>query len=354
MKRFNLDPAALTAEMVALNRTLLKGMTTLQGLGPIEVGSTPRTQIYAEDKLRLFHYPARSGTPSHAPLLIVYALVNRPYILDLQPDRSLIRGLTEHGIPVYLIDWGYPDQTDRHLDLDDYLNNYLDHCVDQTLSHAGKDTLNLLGVCQGGTFSLCYSALNPNKVRNLVTLVTPVDFRTDDNLLGQLTRELDLSLALDTYGNVPGFLLAQFYNSLMPARLGIQKKLEMPMQLADQEKAGNFLRMEQWIQDSPDLAGEACREFVEQFYRRNALITGGLKIGNRAVDPAAFKGPVLNLYAARDHLVPPSASIALEAITGSRDYSAHELPGGHIGVFAGRQAQARLPALIGRWLKARQ
>ncbi|MEH6823131.1 MAG: class III poly(R)-hydroxyalkanoic acid synthase subunit PhaC [Motiliproteus sp.] len=355
MKGFNGNPEQLAQELIDLNAQLVAGLHTLSQLPAVEVGQSPHQTIYREDKLRLNYYPAAAGTENSSgpPLLIVYALINRPYILDLQPDRSLIRSLNQRGLSVYLIDWGYPDQVDCYLDLDDYINGYIDNCVTAVCQHSGHSRLNLLGVCQGGSFSLCYSALRPERIKNLITLVTPVDFRTPDNMLSHLAQQLDLSLALEANGNIPGHMLTQTYNALMPIRLGLQKALNMPKQLSSPESAMNFLRMEQWINDSPDLAGEACREFVQKFFHENRFINGDLEIGGRAVKLENFTGPLLNIFAARDHLVPPAASKALAAITGSGDYQEHELAGGHIGVFVGRHAQQLLPDLVSDWLNAR-
>src|SRR5208283_2567806 len=142
------------------------------------------------------------------PLLIVYALVNRPYMMDLQEDRSLIRGLLEQGLDVYLIDWGYPDGADRFTTLGDYIEGLLGACVERILSARSIRALNMLGVCQGGVFSLCYAALHPERVRNLVTMVTPVDFHTPDDLMSKWVRNIDVA-AWVAKGNVPGGALNQ-------------------------------------------------------------------------------------------------------------------------------------------------
>lgn len=370
MPHINTTAPQLVQELSDLSSKMVEGLATLSNLPAVDVGQTPHQCIYREDKLRLNYYPALSNfekqspagtkpdrntdTPStQAPLLIVYALINRPYILDLQPDRSLIRALNQRGIPVYLIDWGYPDIADSYLDLDDYINGYIDNCVEAACRHSQRDSLSLLGICQGGSFSLCYSALHPERVDNLITLVTPVDFQTPDNMLSHLARNIDIERALTRNGNLPGQVLVQAFNALMPMRLGLQKALTMPRQLKSPDQALNFLRMEQWINDSPDLAGEACREFIDKFYHANRFVEGGLMIGDRAVELSDYTGPVLNIFAARDHLVPPAASKALAALSGSHDYSEHELAGGHIGVFVGRHAQQQLPDLIRDWLGER-
>ncbi|MCC7278105.1 MAG: alpha/beta fold hydrolase, partial [Chromatiaceae bacterium] len=182
MTPINIRPDKLSEEMLDFSRKLGKGMENLLNADKIDTGVSPRDPVYQEDKLVLYRYRAHEGVKRNpVPLLIVYALVNRPYMADIQEDRSTIKGLLATGQDVYLIDWGYPDHADRSLTIDDYLNNYLDNCVDFIRESHGLDAINILGICQGGAFSLCYSAMHPEKVRNLVTMVTPVDFQTPDN-----------------------------------------------------------------------------------------------------------------------------------------------------------------------------
>jgi polyhydroxyalkanoate synthase len=124
--------------------------------------------------------------------------------------------------------------------------------------------------------------------------------------------------------------------------------------LDDPEQARNFIRMEKWVFDSPDQAGEAFRQFVKDFYQRNALIKGEVTIGGRPVDLRRVTMPVLNIYASEDHLVPPAASRALEEYIGTSDYSALEFPGGHIGIYVSGKSQKMIPPAICRWLGERR
>ncbi|HAS50900.1 MAG TPA: class III poly(R)-hydroxyalkanoic acid synthase subunit PhaC, partial [Gammaproteobacteria bacterium] len=176
----------IAAEIQSFSDRLKQGAQTLAAVGEIETGVSSREAVYQEDKLTLYRYEPRVENPHPVPLLIVYALVNRPYMMDLQEDRSLIRGLLEAGLDVYLIDWGYPSADDHTLTLADYVQRYIGHCVDVLRERHGVDAINLLGVCQGGALSLCHSALYPANIRNLVTMVTPVDFQTPDNVLSHL------------------------------------------------------------------------------------------------------------------------------------------------------------------------
>lgn len=349
------DPAGLNKEMGEFARRLGAGFETLDKLGTLDPGATPREALYTEDKLTLYHYTPQSAPLDApvAPILIVYALVNRPYMADLQADRSLIRALLEQGLEVYLIDWGYPDGSDRYTSLDDYVDGYLDRCVDAVLHRHGLDRLNVLGICQGGTFSLCYAALHPTKVKNLITMVTPVDFHTDDNLLSHWTREVDVDLLVDTLGNVPGEFLNWMFLALKPFRLTGQKYVHMVDALADEHSARNFMLMEKWIFDSPDQAGEAFREFIKTFFHNNGFVSGTAIVGAKPIDLGELTMPILNIYAKQDHLVPPDASRALRDLAGTKDYTELAFQGGHIGIYVSGKSRRTVPPAIAEWLAAR-
>ena len=174
MFAIQLNPEQIFKEVTNFNAKLAEGIKTLRAVGDLPSGVTPREAVYTEDKLTLYHYknPTGKKPTNKTPLLISYALVNRPYMTDLQENRSMIRGLLETGQDVYLIDWGYPDRSDRFLTMDDYINGYIDRCVDVLCERHDVDSVNLLGICQGGAFSLCYTALHPDKIKNLVTMLT--------------------------------------------------------------------------------------------------------------------------------------------------------------------------------------
>jgi polyhydroxyalkanoate synthase len=350
---FQIRPDEIASEVQTFNNKLAQGFNTLAEIGDIEVGVSPKEAIYKEDKMVLYHFKPRTKKQNPVPVLIVYALVNRPYMADLQDGRSMIQGLLDGGLDVYLIDWGYPDGGDRFLTLNDYINGYIDRSVDVIRENHGMDKINLLGICQGGTFSCCYSSLNPDKIKNLITTVTPIDFHTKDDLLSHLVRNVDIDLVVDTVGNMPGELLNMTFLSLKPFRLMGQKYMDLVNLLDDTDKARDFMRMEKWIFDSPDQAGEAYREFIKHFYQENGLVKGTIKIGDNSIDLENITMPVLNIYAAQDHLVPPDASKALEGCIGTDDYTAIEFPGGHIGIYVSGKAQKMIPPTVSSWLSER-
>lgn len=322
----------------------------------IDVGTTPKTLVYRDRKLALYRYDALKPlheNPVKTPLLIVYALVNRPYILDLQPNKSLVLNLLAQGFDIFLIDWGYPDPSDRYLTLEDYILDDLSTCVDQVCHITHQAKLNMLGVCQGGVFSLCYSAIFPEKIRNLITMVTPVDFSTPDNLLTHLLKSVDVDLLVDATGNMPGDALNIAYLGLKPYELTSKKYVDMQDIVNDPVRIKDFMRMEKWIFDSPDQAGEAFREFVKVLFQENQLVKGKMTLDGYRVDLKKLTMPILNIYALRDHLVPPSASMALRECVGSKDYTELGFDTGHIGIYVSGRAQKVIPPHIGKWLRER-
>lgn len=344
-----------------LTQKLVKGSENLSRWREedIQIGVTPKQEIYREDKVVLYRYTSEVEHSLPIPLLIVSALVNRPYMVDLQKERSLVANLLNLGIDIYIIDWGYPSRGDRWLTLDDYINGYINNCVDAICDRHQLNQINLLGICQGGTFSLCYTSLYPGKVKNLITMVTPVDFHITQGLLnlwGGCTlgsQALDVDLMVDTLGNIPGDFLNLEFLMLKPFQLGFQKYVDLLESIDSEDKLLNFLRMEKWIFDSPDQAGEAYRQFMKDFYQANKLIKAEVEIGNQRVDLGDICLPILNIYAEQDHLVPPASSLALAKYIGSQDYTVYSFPVGHIGMYVSNKVQRNLPPAIVNWLKAR-
>lgn len=348
-------------EFSELTQKLVKGIESLSHLREedIQIGVTPKEEVYREDKVVLYRFTPKMDHSLNIPILIVYALINRPYIVDLQEGRSFVDNLLKLGLDIYLIDWGYPSRADRWLTLDDYINGYINNCVDVVRERHSLDQINLLGICQGGAFSLCYSSLYPEKVKNLITMVTPVDFHIKEGLLnvwGGCTlgsQALDVDLMVDTLGNIPGDFLNLEFLMLKPFQLGVEKYIDLLEIVEREDKLVNFLRMEKWIFDSPDQAGEAYRQFMKDFYQGNKLIEGEIEIGEKRVDLGSIRIPILNIYAEHDHLVPPASSWALEKYVASVDYTVRSFPVGHIGMYVSSKVQRDLPPTIVDWLKAR-
>jgi polyhydroxyalkanoate synthase subunit PhaC len=358
----DIQPKHAAKELKAMNEKITKGLEFLSNLkdDDVDIGTAPKETLYTEDKLKLHHYLPTRDDLHETPLLIVYALVNRYLVADLQPDRSMVRNLVNEGLDTYLIEWGDPSPADKYLNVDDYVNGYLDNCVDYLRERHGVDKINILGICQGGTLSTCYSALHPDKVANLILTVTPIDFHAGKDeanpevgLLFNWGKGIDVDLMVDAYGNVPADVLNFSFLMVKPFALNFGKYHDM-LDILDNEKAiMNFLRMEKWLFDGPDAAGEAYREFVKDFLQDNRLIKNEVVIGGQKVDLGNLTMPILNCYATGDHLVPPPCSRALADKVGTEDYEEMAIPAGHIGIYVGGKAQKMLAPGVAKWLRKR-
>lgn len=353
MLREFLDPNFFVDELEDINRKLVKGAEILTTITDVEVEPTPKELVFEEDKMKLYHYLPGEALTCPTPILICYALVNRQYMMDLQSDRSLIRNLLGQGLDIYIIDWGYPDHGDRYVTMEDYIDVYLDDCVDEVRRRTGCERVNLLGVCQGGTFSIIYTALHPEKIRNLITMVAPVDFHTTDGLLNVWSQYMDIDNMVDTMGIIPGEFMNVGFLMLKPFQLMVDKYVGLMDNLDDPATVANFVRMEKWIFDSPAQAGEAYRKFLKDLYQENRLVKGELDIGGRRVDLKKITMPLLNIYATEDHLVPPASSIPLNDLVGSGDKTLYPFPGGHIGIYVSSRSQKELAPAVSEWLITR-
>lgn len=343
----------LIEEMNNLSSKLLKSYETLNKINNVDIATTPKTPVYSEDKLTLYKYDRSTEATYKTPVLIVYALVNTYKMLDIQPDRSYIKNLLDAGLDVYLIDWGYPTKSDRYISIDDYVNGYINNCVDFIRKKNMVEKINILSICQGGTLSVIYSSLYPNKIKNLVTHVTPIDFSTNDGLLFRWSKDMDFDKIVEGFdGLIPGDFLNQGFDMLKPM-MKVQKQQTLTNSLDDKDKLLNFLRMEKWISESPDQTGECFRQFMKELYQENKLIKGELEVGGKKVNLKNLTSNLLNIYATEDHLVPPAATTPLNDYVGSKDKELYSFKGGHIGVFVGSKSQKELAPAVTSWLKKR-
>ena len=318
-----------------------------------DIAKTPYEVVYQQDRVKLKHYLPVTDIQYKHPLLVVYALINRETMLDLQPGRSVVENFLQHGIDLYMIDWGYPSRKDRFLTIDDHVNGYMDDMVDFIRKKHQVEKIHLMGICMGGTFSVIYSAHHPEKIKSLVTTVTPTNFDTDQGLLHIWMKAVDADRMVDTFGNMLGDFLNFGFLILNPARLMIDKYVGFLENIDNKVFVENFIRMEKWIFDSPDVPGETFRQFVKDCYQQNLLIQSRMEVGGKRVDLQKITMPLLNFYGKYDHLVPPEACEKLTAAVGSSDVQDVCLDTGHIGIYVSSKCQKEFVPKIAQWLKER-
>jgi polyhydroxyalkanoate synthase len=322
----------------------------------IKVGVTPHEVVYTENKLRLLHYTPMVKRVHPVPLVLIFALVNRPYILDLQPGRSVVEVLLKHGIDVYLIDWGTPGDEDKHLNLDVYINKYIRNVVKRVKKISGSKKVSILGYCMGGTMSVMYTALYPEDVRNLVLMTTGIDFKASSGgLLGFWGDKsyFNVDKFVEAYGNVPAEFLQTVFLFMKPVENLVTKYVNFYERLDDKRLVENFLAMEKWLNDNIPVPGEVFREFIKYCYQENLLVQNKLKISGKTVNLKKIRCPVLNLIAEKDHLVPPASSMVLEDLISSKDKETIVFPTGHIGLSVSSRSLKELWPRVSKWLAKR-
>lgn len=176
---------------------------------------------------------------------------------------------------------------------------------------------------QEGTFSIIYASVNSDKTNALVTMVAPIDFSTDDGLLFRWAKYLDIDKMVDAFGVIPGDFMNNGFLTLKPISLTVGKYLNLIDDLDNAEFMENFLRMESWIFDSPGQTGQTIRQLIKDLYQENKLIQGELMIGDQKVNMKNITMPVLNTYGEKDHIVPPAASKNLKDYIGTKEIETH-------------------------------
>lgn len=314
---------------------------------------TPSHNIFSEENFALYHYNRMQEIKDKAPVLIIYAFINRHYILDLLPEVSIVHSLLEKGLDLFAADWGTPSPHDHNLTLDYYVNNYLDKSVDKIIEHTKSDKVSLFGYCWGGDLALIYASQHPEKVKNVITLATPGDFDLDDGLLSLWTKKVNANLLVDAFGNVPSIFLNAAFALRSPIDY-IHKYPHFFEKPRDIESILEFFSTEVWLYDSPPVIGEIYRRFVKDCYQENLLIRNQMKSDNgQIIDLGNIKAPFLNIVAKKDDLVAPNSSKALNEAVGSTDKKLIEFNSGHVGACISSQAHKELWPKVGEWIAAR-
>jgi poly[(R)-3-hydroxyalkanoate] polymerase subunit PhaC len=351
----NWQRAVLDETMAAVGRMSHFPML-LEKARRIRKGVTPSESVYEEDRLQLRHFKG-NGKPKHrTPLVFVYALVNRPYILDLKKGRSVVANFVDRGFDTYLVDWGVPQSADRHLTLDDYINGYMVNVMDFLRERTGSEQVNVLGYCMGGTMSTMFTALHQDCVKNLMLLAAPIDFATKDGLLNIWTREeyFDVDRFVDTFGNCPPQFLQALFLLLRPVGNLIEKPINFYEHMHEEKFIDDFLTTESWLNDNIAVPGEVYREFVKYLYQKNLLTQNRMPVGKHVVNLKNITCPVLNIMAGQDDLVPCSQGTPFNDLVGSKDRRSILLPGsGHIGLAIGGRAQKEVWPQACEWLAER-
>jgi polyhydroxyalkanoate synthase subunit PhaC len=321
------------------------------------VGATPRDVVWTHRETTLYRY--RSPDRRYrVPLLLVFALINRPEIFDLRPGSSLVEYLIEQGFDVFLVDWGYPDEEDADMGLDEYVCDELEWAVRETLRASGADELTLMGWCIGATLCAMYCGLDRGgarpPVKNLVELTMPIDGRNSGYAKWVGDPDFDVEHVAELYGSLPGGAIDFANKMLKPVtnfwttyrRLwdGVQEGTARPEA---------YQTMAKWVADNPPFPGRAWAQWIELMYRDAGLVRGGVRLCGRSVDLRRIDQSVLVITAGADHIAPRPGTMPFFDLISSDDVEHLARPGGHIGLVAGSAARKELWPEMSEWLAER-
>ena len=341
-----------------LERQVLRarnGLAYLAGLNRPAIAQTPKDVVWRRDKAELWRYRHEEGqeVTIAQPILIVHSLVSKSYVLDLQPDNSMIRYLLGEGFDVFLLDWGVADAVEAQNTLEDYVDDYIPEAVQATMAESGAEELTLIGYCFGGVLTLLLMAGHQDElpVRNLVTLATPADY----SKMGFMSRmfaagRLDPDDVIGETGLVSAARMDEGFRSLKPTDQIVQQ-VNLFQNLWNDQFVEGFLAMNQWARDQVPFPGAAFRQTVQILIRENALMRGVIPFGRGEVRLKDITVPYLNAFAEQDGIVPAAASEPITELLGSEDASELRLQSGHVGFVAGRQAAKVARPQIADWIR---
>ncbi|HWM85383.1 MAG TPA: alpha/beta fold hydrolase [Kofleriaceae bacterium] len=321
----------------------LRNLITLARRPRPRIGPSPADAIFAENKWQLLRYrPRPQGIAFATPLLLVPSLINRHYVLDLAPGRSLVEYLVAQGHDVHVIDWGQPGDEDRYLTFDDLCDGYIGRAVRVAARAAGAEKVHLLGYCMGGTLAAIHAAARPERIASLTALAAPVSFAEGGMLAAWTrTRSFDVGALVDGFGNVPWPLMQWSFHLLRPT-LNLWKAVHLVERAWDDEFLDSFVAVETWGNDNVSFPGQAYRRYIEALYRDDALMRGDMTLSGRPARLSDIRCPLLCITFDSDNIVPAASATPLLEAVGSRDVQHMHLGGGHVGAVIASRARENL------------
>lgn len=313
-----------------------------------EVASTPFRVLEQAGALTLRKYSAEN--PQKLPILLLPSVINRSFVLDLLPEKSLIKSYLQNGHDVYLIDWGVPQSYEQYLSFENLLSVYVDFLLAKVFQESGGKKLHIVGHCLGGTIGLLLANLKPDSFVSLSLLTAPVDFADDDKLSRWARHpEFDLEAFIEAYGNVPWFLLQSSFIALKPTQL-LSKTRQYLTKARDNKFLRNFWAMEAWSNDNVNLRAKCFYSLLKDLYRANALSEGKVFLQGKRIDLSQLTLPIFTLIADHDHIVAKKSHLRSEMVPLVKNFEAVVVDGGHVGALIGGRSQKVLWPKMIEWM----
>ncbi|NPV92837.1 MAG: alpha/beta fold hydrolase [Firmicutes bacterium] len=318
-------------------------------------GCTPKDIIWRKNKSKLYHYHETSDRRHKTPVLFLYALINKPYILDLMPGYSIVEYLVNEGFDVYLLDWGEFEWEDRNLSFADLVFDYIGPAVKRVARQAQSDELSIIGYCMGGTMATMYTALVQDPVvRNLIYLAVPIDFSKAGTYTIWLKGEgFDVDRIVDTLQLMPNDYLKFGSNMLNPIGNYIGNYTRLWTTLEEGKSVEFWKALNKWMNDGVSFPGAAYRYWIKELYQNNKLVKNQVVLRGHRVHLQKIKSNLLALVGKKDHIALPDQTAAALSYLGSDDKTYLEFPVGHGGLVLGSTARDKVFPVVAEWLADR-
>jgi polyhydroxyalkanoate synthase len=346
-------PERIQSEIQRAIQRSIKGVEYFSSSGPA-LGSTAKDVLSVRGTMRLNHYRPLADEIYRVPILIVMATTNRGYILDLIPGQSLIEFLLKRGYDVYMLEWAPPKPEEKSLRIEDYVLDFIPHCVERVQQDSGENEVSLIGYCFGGVLSLLYGSIFADgPTKNLICFTTPIDFR-ELKLFANFAdrRYFDVDRLIDSVGNMPPEMILSSFELLRPASR-VAGQVQLWDNIWNDEYVKSYRMFDRWATDTLPLAGEYFRAITKDLMWDNKLLNDTMSVGGRPAHLSSIKVPILHAVAEHDHIVPYDSAKHLIAMVGSSDREEVVLKGGHVSVVAGANAIKRLWPKLDSWLCGR-
>ncbi len=313
---------------------------------PVE--PTPKDVVFRNGTASLYRFRTADGPNVDGPVvLLVPSMINRWYVLDLREGASVAAAFVDAGFDTFLLDWGIPQDEDRHSTWDDAITK-LHRFVKRTKRIADTDRIGILGYCMGATLCGVYLATHPDEAAAFANLAGPFDF-SEAGLLGDLVNPewFDVD-AIVAAGNVKPAQMQSGFSAMRPTG-DIAKLVTYMDRMMDPKFRKSFAALDEWAGDNIAFPAEAYRTYITELYQQNLLVKGEHWACGKRADLKNITCPVLTIAATKDHICPERAAMGLNAYVGSAQKDAIAVAGGHVGAVVGSKAARDLYPKVTEW-----
>lgn len=310
-----------------------------------------QAEVIAEaGSIQLLLYKSEKKTSS-LPMFFIPSFINRYYVLDLLPEKSLLQFYLNSGFDVYLLNWGEPEEEDKHLSLETFFDVHLDYLISVLKKNAKAEQFHILGQCLGGHIGLIYSLLKPVDVASLTLITTPVDFDHGGKLTDWARhKSLNLDQFVEASGNTPWLWMQVGFLGMKPVQM-LTKYKKLFDRRHDSQFKRSFLALETWSFDNITVRGQFFLTLIQQFYQDNSWLNAGFEFCKKNLKISDLKVPVAVLNAEDDHIVPLDSTLHQDQVPLVQDFKKWNCRGGHIGALIGGYSQQNVWPEMLKWIQ---